>query len=367
MDASEGQSVKLHPYQTEAAEWLTRQRRGVVCLAAGGGKTIVAAAALAMVVKAKPRTAPVRIGWLANTLEQCQQAERALDTFGLRASQDVKVACAAAATDWSDRDVLVVDECHHAAALGWFTQVQTCQGARWGLTATPPEDRILAALMREALGDTFTIARERVAQRLAPAVVRWLDDTDHDLRPVIDAEIEKTMRWRRRFWKGDPGQLWGQVAWQVCIDLGIVANKARNAAAISAASSARQTLVLVNKVEHAHALAGKIQDALACYSGMGAAARRRGLEAFTANRLRCIVATSLADEGLDLPNAEVLVLVSAGRSKARTEQRTGRVLRAFAGKPHGVIYDFRDSYHPLPAKHARIRAELYQSLGYRGV
>jgi superfamily II DNA or RNA helicase len=62
--------------------------------------------------------------------------------------------------------------------------------------------------------------------------------------------------------------------------------------------------------------------------------------------------------------ANVLVLVSGGRSKAKVEQRTGRVLRRFAGKRGAVIYDFEDLQHPLMAKHSRLRQELYRELGY---
>lgn len=357
--------MTLRDYQQEAVTWLAGRFKGVVVSPAGSGKTLIAAAALDTVIRRKTRTEAVRIGWLANTKEQCQQARLALDAFPLTLKQDVKIACAAAATDWSDRDALIVDECHHSNAPGWAAQIATCPGARWGFTATPPDDQLEAKLLRELLGESFTITRERVQRNLAPAVVRWLDANDPGLKQAIDADIQTTLSWRKRYWSGDPGQLWGQVAWQICVKRGIVENKARNAAAIAAAVNDRPTLVLVNQVEHGQTLSDAIAGARPCYSAMGAKLRRETLADFTAGRCRCIVATSLADEGLDLPNAAVLVLVSGGRSKARTEQRTGRVLREFAGKPNGTIYDFRDSYHPLAAKHARVRAELYEKLGYK--
>lgn len=359
-------SISLRDYQIEAVQWLAGKFRGIVVSPAGSGKTIIAAAALDMVIRRKVRTAPVRIGWLANTREQCQQAEDAIRLFPVVGTQDVKIACAAAATDWSDRDALIVDECHHGIAPGWADQIAGSPGARWGFTATPPEDMEAVATLTALLGETLTIERSRVKRNLARAVVRWIDATDAGLQKRIDAAIAEEIPRRQRWWKGNPGELWGQVAWQTCIDIGIVANAARNAAAIAAATNDRPTLVLVNKVEHGATLAAAIPGAVQCHSKMGAKARRNALEGFNAGRIRCIVATSLADEGLDLPSAEVLVLVSAGRSRARTEQRTGRVLREFAGKPAGIIYDFRDGYHPLPAKHAREREKLYRELGYEG-
>jgi superfamily II DNA or RNA helicase len=97
---------------------------------------------------------------------------------------------------------------------------------------------------------------------------------------------------------------------------------------------------------------------------MGAKNRRNALEAFKAGELKRLVATSLCDEGIDLPIASVLVLVSGGRSRAKTEQRTGRVLRQFAGKESGLIYDFVDKFHGLMYKHFRQRLAVYKQLGY---
>lgn len=358
--------MTLRDYQLDAARWLFKRRAGVVVAPAGSGKTVIAAAALDLALRARARAEPVRIGWMANTREQVQQAWSAINQFSSVATQDVRVACAAADTDWSDRQVLVVDECHHAAsAVGWRGQIAKCAGARWGFTATPPEDFEQLAVLTELLGEQFVIQREHVQRCLTAATVTWLDATDDNLQPSIEAEINRVLRVRGRFWRGNPQELWGQVAWQVCVDLGIIANKARNCAAVAAATNHRPTLVLVNKVEHGEQLAELIPGAVACYSAMGAKRRREALAAFTNGSVRCLVATTLADEGLDLPNAEVLVMVSAGRSKARTEQRTGRVLRLFAGKGHANIFDFTDRYHPLAAKHARVRGEIYAALGYQ--
>jgi len=98
---------------------------------------------------------------------------------------------------------------------------------------------------------------------------------------------------------------------------------------------------------------------------MGARNRREAIQGFKATTVPVLVATSLADEGLDAPNAGVLVLVSGGKSKQKAEQRTGRVLRSFAGKTEGVIYDFADNFHPLMKRHAKARMSLYRSLGYK--
>lgn len=365
--------MTLRPYQLEPVEFLSRRKRALVVAPAGSGKTVIAAAALDRVLRAVKRTAKIKAGWLANTKEQCQQAKDAIALFRtIKYLAEVKVRCAAAEQTWADRDVLIVDECHHSHAPEWRRQIETCQGARWGFTATPDfegdEAENKSAALRELFGDErFNVQREDVGALVSKAKVVLLDASDSGLRQAMDAEIARVYAYRSRYWGGDTGKLRAMVSWQVCVEMGIVGNQTRNQAALGVAQQhfweGDSVLVLVNQVEHAKWFAEET-GAVACYSGMGAKARRHALYDFKAGTLKCIVATSLADEGLDVPRASVLVLVSGGRSKAKAEQRTGRVLRAFAGKETAIIYDFEDHFHPLMAKHSLARQAVYRNLGY---
>lgn len=372
--------MQLDPHQHAPVEFLSKRRRALLQSPAGSGKTVIVAAALAKVVMSKRREEHVKIGWIANTHEQCGQAEDAVRMFPeLGTYCKIKIRCAAAAIDWSDRDVLIVDECHHGVAPEWARQIETCTGARWGMTATPDfegEDaEWKAARLIELFGpERFVVERADIAHRITKARVVMLDPKWADgLAEQIDTETEKLYHKRLRGWGGDPQKLRAMVWWQNCVFYGIVGNERRTDAATIVA--ARHTLkgdtvlVLVNQVDHAKAFANDVEirselAATACYSGMGAKARRHALYDFKSGKLPCIVATSLADEGLDVPRANVLVLVSGGRSKAKAEQRTGRVLRAFAGKEQGLIYDFADTPHKLMAKHAQARLAVYRELGY---
>ena len=367
---------------------------------------------------AKARTTPVRVGWMANTLEQVQQAHTALDSFPeMKPHIDVVIACAAANTDWSDRDVLIVDEAGHAPATQWRAQIETCNGARWAFTATPDsDDEQRNADLRSLFGnEEYVIRRSAVANKLAPAKVVMLDDTDPGLRERIDREITRRMNdmvrrygsWLRTQnydavarrilgehnkpavgslqWcikdagleeelnaKMDDtirGILWPRIAWQVCIDLGIVANRARNDAAVRMALKHKDdhVLVLVNQIEHGKEIADRIPGAMMAFSKMGKKKRAAAVEGFRDGTVKCVVGTSMFDEGADFPIANVLILVSGGRSKSKTEQRSGRVLRTFRDKPHGTIYDFDDTFHPLTQKHSLHRQSVYDKLGYEFV
>ncbi len=367
--------ITLEPFQIRATHWLLNRPRGILVSPAGSGKTIMAAAAISMkilneVLDNTPRQGPLKVGWMSHTIEQKQQAAAALEKFPHALSAiDLRLECAASECDWADRELLIVDEVHWAGCDQWGKQVLSCPHWRWGFTATPftddPErnERLLAMFDRE----TLTIDRIDVAQRLAPARVIMLDATDAGLQATMDAEIEHTFSWRKHYWKGDPFELKAIITWQVCIKRGIVGNKARNLAVVNLARQHAQdsVLILVNEIDHGKMLADSIPGARLCYSRMGKKSRRETLESFKEGRIRCIIATSLADEGLDLPIANILILVSGGRSSAKTEQRTGRVLRAFSGKKHGVIYDFSDRQHSTMERHAQRRISVYRKLGYQ--
>lgn len=364
--------MELENYQQAAVKFLARTKRGAVVSAAGSGKTIIAAAALDAVLTSRPRSERVKIGWLANTTEQCQQARAAMDQFqNINRLSKITVACAAAAMDWSWTDVLVVDECHHAAsAPGWNHQVKTAKQAVWGLTATPPEDEATLAEFKQLFPSVYYIDRDSVKKRITSARVVMLSaegESNHDIKATINQEIASTMRWRLRYWRRSEGELYAQISWLACIKHGIVNNDQRTATAVRIAkkhlANGDSVLVLVNQIEHCKRVASEL-DGVACSSKMGKRERTTALAEFRVGLKRCLVATSLADEGLDVPIANVLVLVSGGRNRAKSEQRTGRVLRAFAGKTEAVIYDFRDEFHPLMAKHSRLRCKLYEELGY---
>jgi superfamily II DNA or RNA helicase len=361
----------LRDYQQRAVDWLSNHERGLVISCAGSGKSRMAAAAVARCMGDEPEHNPT-VGWLANTKEQCQQAEDALRLFRVFDRATVHIACAAAGRDWSDCDVLIGDEIHHGPSPIWRKQIETCKGVRWGLTATPwgRDSKRNAQLKAMFGGNVYVIDREEVGQNLAPARVVWLDACDEGLPEKIEAETDRVLKQRMRFARYrrmSPQQARGEVAWGVCCEYGVRGNVGRNKAARSAALAdlSAQTIVLVNSVDHAKEFAHEVCGA-ACWSGMGAKSRREVIAEFKLGGVRRLVATQLLDEGADLPSAEVLVLLSGGRNEARTIQRTGRVLRPHPGKTEAVIYDFKDSTIPLMHRHAVRRAEIYQDLGYAG-
>jgi superfamily II DNA or RNA helicase len=262
---------------------------------------------------------------------------------------------------------ILVHNCHHSTAPQWGESIATCLGAVWGFTATPEtgnDER--DTMFQDFWRDIHTISRASVIHTLSSASVVWLDASDIMAGQIVEAETDKMVRWRGKFFKGDEGQLWGQCAWLCAVEHGIVKNQERNKAAIKAAlSHSEPTLVLVNQVEHAQWMADQLLGAVACYAAMGKKKRKQTMDDFRSGKLNRVVSTSLFDEGADVPRIEVLIMVSGGRSEVKTIQRTGRALRICEGKKGAIIYDFKDTFHGLMRKHAQKRRDIYAELGYK--
>jgi superfamily II DNA or RNA helicase len=88
--------------------------------------------------------------------------------------------------------------------------------------------------------------------------------------------------------------------------------------------------------------------------------RREVMDDIRSGRLRHLIGTSIADEGLDMPILDALTLAGGGRSTTKVYQRIGRVLRPFAGKTDALVADFRLKQEEKINKHAGRRANVYR-------
>lgn len=357
----------LRPYQARAAEFLAARVKGLVVCPAGGGKTIIGASALAQIAADWDS-----IGWACNTREQVEQGERALAALGVKAAW-VKCVAGIQESDTVGLDFLVLDEVHHLPAESWHRIAGSCPGRIWGLTATPrmgDPDRD-AWFERYWVGHVFTVPRSEVMAggHLAQGVVRIIDiDELGEFDATINeaAKIE-TLKGARRWPRLDRQELYQRARWRSTLEM-LMENPSRIAATVRVAreeaEAGASVLVLVAEVAQGERLAEQIPGAVLVHSGLGAKKRRVAIEGFRDGSLSVMVATSLADEGMDVPRAGVLILATVGKSSRLVEQRTGRVMRPFAGKDEGVVYDFADRGAKMAHNQHRQRLVAYRKLGY---
>ena len=122
-------------------------------------------------------------------------------------------------------------------------------------------------------------------------------------------------------------------------------------------------LILVDNKEHGKKLESMIGGSVFVSSCTGK--RSKKMDAFKSGSSKILIATSLADEGLDTPIAEVLIMATPGKAAGKVIQRTGRVLRPHPGKDKGIIYEFRDMSHGMLTAQHWARVRVYKQQGYR--
>lgn len=367
----EVQMITLRDYQDKAASMLTRHRRGIVVIPAGGGKTIVASSAIERVLRARkelniPRA---KIRWIAGTTDQCDQAREALNLFTLFEQADIEIGCPGKIWRIRNPDLAVVDECHHCPCDSWKASLDDCNKARWGFTATPFRNDEKTFEIFNLIGNMiFQIDQDtlRDAGAIVPGIVKFIE-----VRGMVYDLIEKLALaefeiQHRRFPHIPQKELLNRCRYRFAKEIGIEKFDHRNnlVSGIAREQSA-STLLLVGSIEHGEKileLAG-VDDGVMLHSKTKG--RKKIVKAFREQEIPLLIATSLADEGFDVPCASVLILAAGGRAANRVEQRAGRVLRPAPGKTHGTIFDFLDHQHPFLLAQSRARKRVYESLGYK--
>ena len=78
--------------------------------------------------------------------------------------------------------------------------------------------------------------------------------------------------------------------------------------------------------------------------------------------IKAVFATTVADEGLDLPGLDTLILTTPTKSMGRIQQRIGRIMRKADNKKAPLVIDCVDAAPALVAMHKK-RARFYNGLG----
>lgn len=89
------------------------------------------------------------------------------------------------------------------------------------------------------------------------------------------------------------------------------------------------------------------------------AVRRKALDATRAGAVDALVATTIADEGLDVPILQNLYLAANSKAEGRMLQRIGRVLRPHPAKGAPLIVDFVDARVGVLAYQGRMRRDIF--------
>jgi superfamily II DNA or RNA helicase len=356
--------VDLRPYQQAALlAWRLSGSRGVVVLPTGSGKTRVALAAMAAAGRSSLCIVPTRA-----LMHQWKQAlreayEGPVGVLGdaERSLAPITVATFESALRWMPRighrfRLLVVDEVHHFGTGRRDEALEMCAAPlRLGLTATPaPEPAALR--IEERIGPVaYRLAIDDLAGRYLAdfdTVVLWLQ-LDPDERRAYDTDVEIYRRALRHFHEVRPGGSWPEFvalasrsqegraalsAWRRSQRLlALPRAKRRALEGLLARHTQSRMLVFTADNDSAYRIARE-QLVMPLTCDIGRAERGTVLEAFREGRLRALVSSRVLNEGLDVPDADVAIVVGGTLGEREHVQRVGRLLRPRPGK-RAIIYE----------------------------
>jgi len=366
--------VRLRKYQEKALKIALEKRRCVIVMPTGSGKTIVAGAWLEELFKRGLTKAlvlePTRILVEQTTVvfnELFDLEAKALHGGKAESSKKealkakVIVATPEEAELWLDElkgaEALVVDECHHTVGKDPYVKVVKELRAEWrlGLSAfIPPRRR---RLIEEYIGEIVEIGWEELKEYLP----EWIGEIYEAplAGPCKDLYEELLELWR----SGDKRQrLLASMAIRFLVRDGALAllDSAKRESKLAHMLRKLRNLEPCVKVQPLHkfdALRRALDDhpfekALVFIDRVVVAeevAKRLGASLLVGRRwresklgevkeARIIVSTSAGEEGIDLPEMDLLVLWSNTASTLRLIQRIGRLLRPKPGKLKFMVF-----------------------------
>jgi superfamily II DNA or RNA helicase len=340
---------ELRDYQSRALAEMTRYGRGVLVAPCGSGKT-----ALGMALISHWRQPALVLVHTRQLAEQIREAvkkwlkvEAGMIGDSVFDVRPVTVGIVQSLAGHGERvdevknrfGLVLLDEAHHCPA-NTFTEVlqQFPAAFRYGLTATPTRRDGLGSFMAAVLGPVrheITAEDLRRAGVLVVPDIEWMRTdfycSSDEWVDIIGALVKDEGRNRLIF--------------------GVI-NRLLN--------EGRQIIALSERVAHAEMLTRLINadrpgEAEVVTGSMSKKKRDAAMERTKSGEARILFSTKLADEGLDLPDLNALVLLTPSRNGGRTVQRVGRVLRAVPGKPQPVVVDMVDPHVGILWSQARSR------------
>jgi superfamily II DNA or RNA helicase len=347
---------ELRWYQRAAIDaWRAAGERGVIALPTGTGKTLAAIGAVAALGVATLILVPTRVlldQW-ARALAQAWRFPIGRLGDGDHAVAPITVATYASAITWAPRigdafGLVIVDEAHHVGA--WCPHEifdMLVAPARLGLTATPPEPD--GALARAIGPVVYALG---IADLVGDALAAFDLET---IAAPLDANEREIYRTRRgqfnaeysRFSRSQPGGSWHEfvqhasasrtgraalAAWRASRSvLAFPRAKRASLKALLARHAGERVLVFTSDNATAYAIARELLvNPVTC--DIGRRERAEMLRRFREGSAPVLVSAQVLDEGLDVPEADIAIVVGGTASTRRHVQRIGRVLRPRLGK-----------------------------------
>lgn len=145
------------------------------------------------------------------------------------------------------------------------------------------------------------------------------------------------------------------------VDNNLIGNAERNnhiiAISKALAKNNLSVLILVIRIEHGEFLKSKIPESEFIHGKSGKKKRDKVLSELESKDRMIVIATTIADEGLDIKTLNSVIMAGGGKSPNKCMQRVGRAIRKFKGKTKSIIIDFLDTGKFIK-KHSNARKKM---------
>jgi superfamily II DNA or RNA helicase len=369
-------------YQLAAANELVKGRRGVLKIATNGGKTEIAIAvtkhlalptifivdSVSLLTQTRRRFA-ARLGLPEEEIGLIGDQQFSVGRWITVATPDslrTRMTVPDVQEGLTRWQVLWADECHHVAAETFYEVLARIPAYyRFGLSGTPLDRADGADLkLLAATGPVLYEVPNKLLVERGISVPPHVDMIKIQL-PVLPAK---------------KGLTWREVEARGVVDNPHL-NEAVAAKALEQALAGKQVLVLVDKTKQARTVQALINGGMTVTPEWSPKLRAvRGhklvteyisgkddgeirdnvLSRFKNREINIIIATTILDEGVDVPNIDVLILAAGGKGKRQLLQRVGRGLRTGVGKVRLLVIDFANFCHPWLIRHSLARLRTYK-------
>lgn len=361
----EWKDISLRPYQDAAIQsWIAAQKRGLIVLPTGSGKTRVAMRAMAMLRESTLCLVPTRV-LLEQWLEQLKtfySGKIGIYGDGTREIGEITVATYESAyrniSLFGNRfSLLIVDEVHHFGngLRDEFFEMITASN-RLGITGTMPQNPEQNTKLQHYIGApvyelSITDLRGKYLADFELYSLH-LNLTNRE-RELYNLNVNLFRNYYVMFRKTCPEASWQNFVCFACQTIDgrsairglhrakkLMSFPSAKAAALSSLLDrhrSQRVLVFTSDAETTYAISREHLIS-PITSEIKRKEREESVARFKAARIKSLVSCRVLNEGFDVPDAEIAIIVGGTHGEREHLQRIGRILRPSHGKK-AVIYE----------------------------
>jgi len=346
-------NLTLRDYQEEAVREAIKAGRGFIELPTGTGKTLIIAGILKNldIEKAVIITPSISLAeQIKRDLSYMLNEEIGIMNSSAKVKKNITVTTYATfkkrPTEFMNVDVLIMDEVHHLTGIKTFEAVwRNPARYKFGLSATATIDKINMKYIYAILGNCiYKKSIGELTEYLPEPSVLFFKMKYEDGRFDNLQDITPFQRYRLEIIRNPVRNRLIARLGGILVDAGL------------------NTLILCSKREHAYYIHMYLRqlegiDVPIIWSNVSANLRNDIVQNF--EKYKIAIATTIFDEGINIPSLNVIINATGEASSIKTIQRAGRGFRKTENKSNLLIIDFIDSFSRHAEYKSKLRADAY--------